>query len=177
MAQDVAITGMPNGESQELIVGADGNIYHDIRHIDGTWQGFRPVLGHGADPTAPEQGRRVSIAGMRDGSSEMLILEPNDTVWYVVRDSGGHWSGFNEVAFDSKDVAITGMPNEDESQILIVGAGFSSNFDVFYATHDASGWANYTTIATRGTTSPGGGRKVSIAGMPDNSTQVFIVGQ
>src|SRR5439155_1430641 len=73
-AQDMAITGMPDGSAQALIVGADGGVYHNVRNAAGTaWQGFQPLLG-GASGTELVKGSDVAIAGMPDGSAQVLIV-------------------------------------------------------------------------------------------------------
>ncbi|MBC3840817.1 hypothetical protein GXW82_12620 [Streptacidiphilus sp. 4-A2] len=70
-ATSVAITGLPDGSSQILAVGEDGNTYHNVRSPQGTWQGFRPVGGIDGAPTLPST--TVAIAGLPDGSTQSLI--------------------------------------------------------------------------------------------------------
>ncbi len=73
-ASAVAIAGMPDGTAQVLAVGADGNVWHDIRR-PASWQGFRPLAGlQGADRL---RGGQLSIAGMRDGTSQVLVITPS----------------------------------------------------------------------------------------------------
>ncbi|MEV7418365.1 CehA/McbA family metallohydrolase [Streptomyces sp. NPDC089919] len=73
-ASAVAIAGMPDGTAQVVAVGADGNVWHDIR-FPASWQGFRPLGGlQGADRL---RGGALSIAGMRDGSSQVLVIAPS----------------------------------------------------------------------------------------------------
>ncbi|MGC4805333.1 N-acetylmuramoyl-L-alanine amidase, partial [Micromonospora sp. DT233] len=59
-ARDMAITGMSDGAAQLVIVGADSGIYHEIRHVDGSWSGLQPLAGAGTSSTAA--GSRVAIA-------------------------------------------------------------------------------------------------------------------
>jgi hypothetical protein len=66
----VAIAGLPDGSSQVLAIGNDGNAYHDIRFASGSWSGFSAVQGPYGSSTFPSQ--RVGIAGMPDGSSQIL---------------------------------------------------------------------------------------------------------
>jgi hypothetical protein len=70
-----AITAMPNGDSQLAAVTTSGVLEHDIRHANGSWQ----PTGW-ADPTQTDQVLHVSetgIAGMRDGSSQIIELSAN----------------------------------------------------------------------------------------------------
>ncbi|MFF4984007.1 hypothetical protein ACFY3O_28680 [Streptomyces sp. NPDC001046] len=70
-ASTVAITGLPNGDSQVAAVGLDGNVYHDVRDSGGDWTPFRPVGGiKGAGTFAGDQ---AGITGLPDGSSRLVL--------------------------------------------------------------------------------------------------------
>ncbi|MFD7086918.1 hypothetical protein ACFV94_03690 [Streptomyces sp. NPDC059896] len=70
-ASEISLTSTPDGDSQMLAVGLDGNVYHTVRARNGDWTPFRPVGGiKGAGTLAGDQ---VGIAGMPDGSSQVIL--------------------------------------------------------------------------------------------------------
>jgi len=178
-AKDMAIAGMPDGSAQVLIVGADDRVYHEIRNADGqSWTGLQPLPGKGT--TEPAQAKRVAIAGMPDGSAQVLIVGWDNVVYHEIRNVDGSWTGFQPLAgagtpnpAGAKDVAITGMP-DGSAQVLIIGA----DDRVYHEIRNADGlsWTGFQPLAGAGTSEPAGGKRVSIAGMPDGSAQVLIVG-
>lgn len=194
---DVAIAGLEDGSAQILIIGADGGVYHEIRKPDGEWTGFRPLAGIGTTDTA--KGSRVAIAGLPDGSSQVLIIGADGGVYHQARyperyvipdadpnavrvctDTNGCWSGFRPLAgmgttdpARGGDVAIAGMPDES-AQVLIVGA----DGGIYHQVRDGEGeWTGFRPLAGQGTTETAHGSSVAIAGMPDGTAQVTIVGQ
>ncbi|MFF6984736.1 hypothetical protein ACFZAV_45625 [Streptomyces sp. NPDC008343] len=81
-ASALAITGLPDGSTQVAAVGHDGYGYHCERFSDGGWSPFRRVGGiRGATAFAGEQ---VGIAGLPDGSSQLLLTT-------TTRGSSYHW--------------------------------------------------------------------------------------
>ncbi|MEY9950544.1 DUF1906 domain-containing protein, partial [Kitasatospora sp. GAS206B] len=75
---EAAITGMPDGTSQELGVGTDGNLYHAIRSAGGRLSGFAPLSGVGSPNMSA---RKAGIAGMPDGSSQVLAIGNDGNVY------------------------------------------------------------------------------------------------
>jgi hypothetical protein len=178
-AKDMAIAGLPDGSAQVLIVGADDRVYHEIRSADGqTWTGLQPLPGYGTpDPAAA---KRVSITGMADGSAQVLIVGWDNVVYHEIRNADGTWTGFQPLPgyntpnpAGAKDVAITGMP-DGSAQVLIVGA----DDRVYHEIRNADGlsWTGFQPLPGYGTPNPAGAKRVSIAGQPDGSAQVLIVG-
>ena len=180
-AKDVAITGMPNGDAHLVIIGDDDTVYHTIRTAAGpTWTGFGALSGAGT--SVPAKGKRVSVAGMPDGSAQVLMTSTDNTVYHTIRNADGQsWSGFSAVSgagtnvpAKGTDVAITAMPNGD-AQVLIT----SEDDTVYHQIRTAAGpaWTGFSAVSGAGTAQGARAHKVSIAGMPDNSAQVFIVGK
>lgn len=156
-------------------------MYHQIRNADNlTWTGFQPLAGAGT--SVPAKARRVSIAAMPDGSSQVVIIGSDGKVYHQIRHADGlSWSGFQpvsgagtNVAAGAKDVAITGMPNGD-AHVAIIG----DDDTVYHQIRTAAGpaWTGFHPVTGAGTAQGARAHKVSIAGMPDNSGQVFIVGK
>ncbi|MGC4805332.1 hypothetical protein, partial [Micromonospora sp. DT233] len=170
--------GMPDGSAQILIVGADNGIYHEIRHPNGSWSGLQPLAGAGTSSTAA--GSRVAIAGMPDGSAQVLIVGANNVIHHRSRNPNGTWTPFYPIAgygtptpAAGKDIAITGMP-DGSAQILIVGADNGIYHEI---RHPDGSWSGLQPLAGRGTPTTAAGSSVSIAGMPDGAAQVTIVGR
>ncbi|MEW2268471.1 hypothetical protein GTY41_18060 [Streptomyces sp. SID685] len=69
-ATDVAVTGLPNGDAQVVAVGKDGDVHHNVRHADGSWQGWASMADdqHGA-----LKATQVGIAALPDGSAQTLL--------------------------------------------------------------------------------------------------------
>ncbi|MFE2721611.1 hypothetical protein [Kitasatospora sp. NPDC059327] len=70
-ATNAAITITPDGTAQILAIGNDGNVYHRTRRPDGSWTAFNPIAGANGAPTFNAQ--RVGIAGMPNGSAQILV--------------------------------------------------------------------------------------------------------
>ncbi|WP_405094806.1 N-acetylmuramoyl-L-alanine amidase [Micromonospora sp. NBC_01412] len=176
--KDVAITAMPNGSAQMLMVGADNAIYHQTRNPNGTWTGLQPLTGMGTPTTAA--GNRVSIAGMPDGSAQILIVGADSGIYHQIRNPNGTWTGFQTVSgyntsspAAGKDVAITAMPN-GSAQMLMVGADNA----IYHQTRNPNGtWTGLQPLTGVGTPTTAAGSNVSITGTPDGSAQVTIVGR
>ncbi len=69
-ATSVAISATPDGATQLLAVGMDGNTWHNLRRADGQWTGFGAPRGTYNRPLAATS---VKIAGLPDGSTYSLI--------------------------------------------------------------------------------------------------------
>lgn len=122
----VAVAGLPDGSAQVSIVGTDGNVYHRVRHPNGSWTEFSPLRN--TDSSQIAKGSAVAIAGLPDGSSQMLIVSLDGSVLHSVRQASGHWSTFRGLngmgttgAAKGTAVAIAGLP-DGSSQVLIAGA-------------------------------------------------------
>jgi flagellum-specific peptidoglycan hydrolase FlgJ len=178
-AKDMSIAAMPDGSAQVLIVGADDRVYHEIRNADGqSWTGLQPLAGK--DTTEPAAAKRVAITGMPDGSAQVLIVGWDNVVYHEIRNANGTWTGFQPLSgyntpnpAGAKDVAIAGLP-DGSAQVLIIGA----DDRVYHEIRSANGqsWTGFQPLPGYQTTSPAGGKRVSIAGMADGSAQVLIVG-
>ncbi|WP_433391279.1 N-acetylmuramoyl-L-alanine amidase [Micromonospora sp. KLBMP9576] len=176
--KDIAITAMPDGSAQMLMIGADNGVYHKIRHPNGTWDALQPLTGVGTPTTAA--GNRVSIAGMPDGSAQVLIVGANNGIFHQVRNPNRTWSGFQPISgyntttpAAGKDIAITAMP-DGSAQMLMIGA---DNGVYHKIRHPNGTWDALQPLTGVGTPTTAAGSNVSIAGMPDGSAQVLIVGR
>ncbi|WP_112268309.1 hypothetical protein [Lentzea terrae] len=174
-AKDVAIATMADGTAHAVIVGADDQVYHQIRYPD-RWTGFQPLAGNGT--TAPAKGKRVAVTGMADGRAQVVIVGWDDRVYHQVRNVDGSWSGFQPlngagttVAAVGKDVAIDALP-DGSSHVVITGA----DDVVYHRIRTDAGWSEFGALAGNGTTAPAKGKRVAVTGMADGRAQVVIVG-
>lgn len=175
--RDVSITGMRDGSAQLAVIGGDGRAYHAVRYRDGNWSAFGGIAGIGTPDAAGA--KAISIAGMPNGSAQLLIVGSDDRVYHQIRYADGNWSGFQPLpgigtpdAAGAKAVSITGLPN-GSAQVLIVGLDNRVYHEIRYADGNWSGFAGLPGI---GSPDPAGAIAVGIAGMGDNSAQVVIVG-
>ncbi|MFF2619202.1 glycoside hydrolase domain-containing protein [Kitasatospora sp. NPDC058046] len=173
-ARRAAIAGLPDGSSQVLTVGSDGNVYHRIRLSDGNWSGFAPLPGVGTPTMAAGD---VAIAGLPDGSAQVLAIGNDGNVYHETRFSNGSWSGFaplpgvNSSRMAAGRVAITGL-SDGSSQVLAIG----NDGNVYHQTRFADGnWTGFAALPGVGTPTMAA-RTVGIAGLPDGSSQVAVVG-
>lgn len=195
-ARDMSIAAMPDRSTQVLIVGADGGVYHEVRGADGNWSGLQPLPGMGVPDTA--QGSRVAITGLPGGVAQVLIIGADGGVYHQLRyphryvmpgddnvarvcnSAEGCWSGFQLLrgmgttdAARGSDVAIAGMPDKS-AQLLIVGA----DGGVYHQIRDAAAqWTGFQPVRGIGTTNAAGGSAVAIAGLDDGTAQITIVGK
>ncbi|MEU1285644.1 glycoside hydrolase domain-containing protein [Kitasatospora sp. NPDC005856] len=173
-ARRAGIAGMPDGSSQVVTVGSDGNVYHRIRFADGNWSGYGALPGVGTPTMGASD---VAIAALPDGSAQVLAVGNDGNVYHETRFANGSWSGFaplpgvNSSRMAASRVSITGLP-DGSSQVLVIG----SDVNIYHEARFADGnWSGFAAL-------PGGGtptmaaRAVGIAGLPDGSSQVAVVG-
>jgi cell wall-associated NlpC family hydrolase len=178
-AKRVAIAALPDGSAQVLIVGWDNVVYHEVRDVDGSWTGFQPLSGY--NTPSPAGAKDVAIAGMPDGSAQVMIVGMDDRVYHEIRSADGEsWTGLQPLPgygtpdpAGGKRVAIAGLP-DGSAQVLIIGA----DNRVYHEIRDADGqsWTGFQPLSGYQTPDPAGGKDVAIAGLPDGSAQVLIIG-
>jgi hypothetical protein len=170
MRQDVAAALSGGG-------GGVGPMYHRVRRADGTWTGFTPIAGFGT--TQPGDARDMAIAGLPNGTAQLLIIGADWRVYHQSRGTSGIWSGFETVAgfgttapAAGSRVGIAGLP-DGSTQIVIIGA----DNGVYHQIRSALGtWSGFQPLPGLGTPSTAQARDVAIAGLPDGSSQALIIG-
>ncbi|MGW4381078.1 glycoside hydrolase domain-containing protein [Kitasatospora sp. NPDC004531] len=173
-AREAAITGMPDGTAQVVGIGTDGNVYHEIRLTNRSWTGFAPLNGVG---TPTMQASKAAIAGMPDGTSQVVAIGADGNVYHQIRLTNGSWTGFAPLngvgvpTMQAREVAIAGMP-DGTAQVAVVGA----DGNVYHETRLTSGsWTGFAPLNGVGTPTMQAS-KVAIAGMPDGTSQVAVIG-
>ncbi|MGW4803335.1 hypothetical protein [Kitasatospora sp. NPDC004272] len=170
-----AVAGMPDGTSQFLAVGNDGNVYHDRHLPDGTWTPLAPLAGVG---TPTMQASKVAITGLPDGSAQVVAVGNDGNVYHETRLANGSWTGFQPLnglsgapTMRAKEVAITALP-DGSSQVAVIG----SDGNVYHEIRRANGsWTGFAPLNGVGTPTMQAS-KVAITGLPDGTSQVVAVG-
>jgi hypothetical protein len=171
---DPSIAGLPNGNSQLIETGDDGNLYFNIRYADGYWQGWAALPGIAGAKYFSDQS--ASITGMPDGSSQIIAVQSGtDETYHNIRNANGSWQGWIPVegepgvkTFDGRDPSITGMP-DGSSQVVETDAGGTLVHNIRYSNGDWQGWIRVEGVDGEASLT-GTGRIVSL---PDGSSQVF----
>lgn len=175
--REAAIAAMPDGSSQIIATGIDGTLYHQVRQANGRKTGFAAVPGRNGSATWAAV--RAAVAGMPDGSAQVLSYGSDGNMYLTIRRANGTWSGWTLLAgyagvdhFAGPALAITGMP-DGSSQIAAIGI----DGNVFHQIRSAAG--AYTGFAPP--QGVGGARwmaasSVAIAGTPDGCAQLAAVG-
>ncbi|MGW1857323.1 hypothetical protein [Streptomyces collinus] len=173
-ATEVALTGMPNGDAQIVAVGKDGYVYHNIRKADGSWQGWGAIAGADGGRV---KASKVALAGMPDGSTQVLVFGGDGRMRLAKRSADGSWSawsivkGVNAADFRGRALSIAALPNGD-AQIAAIG----EDGNIWHTIHRADGdWTDWG--APAGVTTPAmGASAVALTGMPNGDSQVVAVG-
>ncbi|MFI9329003.1 hypothetical protein ACIGZJ_15810, partial [Kitasatospora sp. NPDC052868] len=160
--------------AQVLAIGNDGNVYHQTRFTNGSWSGFAPLPGIGTPTMAAWD---VAIAGLPDGSAQVLAIGNDGNVYHQTRFTNGSWSGFAPLpgvgtpTMAAWRVALAGLP-DGSSQVLAIG----NDGNVYHQTRFANGsWSGFAALPGNGTPTVAA-RTVGIAGLPDGSSQVAVIG-
>lgn len=173
-ATDVAITGMPNGDAQVVAIGENGYAYHDIRHADASWQGWWSMPG---TDNGMIKAAKVALAGMPDGSTQVLIFGADGMMRLGTRAQSGFWSawsivlGVHTANFQGKALSVAAMPNGD-AQIAAVGRDGNVWYNIHRADGTWEGWGAPEGVSTVTM----GASDVAITGLPDGSSQILAVG-
>ncbi|MFJ8163619.1 CHAP domain-containing protein [Streptomyces sp. NPDC096136] len=170
-ASEESITSTPDGSTQTLATGKDGNLYHTARYPDGTWQGWNRVDGANGAPAFAAQG--MSIAGMPNGDAQTMAIGNNGGIYHNVRFKDGSWQGWSRLGdWQAKKVAATGMP-DGSVQSLIVGMDGNVYHNVRKTDGTWQGW--YATDGANGAPTFAAS-SIAIAALPNGDAQLLAVG-
>ncbi|MFD5099362.1 hypothetical protein [Streptomyces albidochromogenes] len=173
-AEDITITGMPNGDSQVVAVGRDGFTYHNIRYAKGSWQGWAAMAG---DDWGRLKASRVAAAGMPDGSTQVLVSGGDGRMRLSTRGADGNWNawspvpGMNTPDLTGSALSIAALPQGD-SQVAIIGEDGTVWHTVRRADGRWTGWGRPAGVSG----SAMGASEVSLIGMPNGDSHVAVVG-
>ncbi|MFJ8437954.1 hypothetical protein, partial [Kitasatospora griseola] len=110
-----------DGSSQVVAVGSDGNVYHETRLPNASWTGFAPLDGVG---TPKMHAFEVAIAGLPNGTSQVLAIGDDHRAYSRDRLTDGTWTAFGPTpghdgatSFPAQRVAVTALP-DGSTQVL-----------------------------------------------------------
>jgi hypothetical protein len=169
--KQVAETGMPNGALQAVAVTSDGVLEFASRTPDapgsnGFWTGWTPLAQPGVTVTD------ASIAGMPNGTSQIIEVTSTGTLKHNIRNANGTWQatgwGTPVGSTGIKQAAITAMPNGNSQLVAVTTAGVLLH-NIRFA--NPASWQGWDPMSQPGVTVA----DASIAGMPDGSSQLVEV--
>ena len=169
-----SIAALPDGSTQSVAIGEDGALYHNIRYASGYWQGWVRVEGNGGAKYF--LGTDPSIAGLPDGSSQLIETGDDGNLYFNIRYASGYWQGWAALPgiagakyFSDQSASITGM-TDDSSQIIAV---LSGTHETYHNIRNAAGvWQGWMPVEGEYGAKTFDGRDPSITGMPDGSSQI-----
>jgi hypothetical protein len=167
-----------------VAIGNDGNLYHNIRNNDGTWQGWFGVEGNAG--AASFEASSVAVTAINDpsdtahnGDLDVAAVGNDGLLYFNIRYANGNWQGWQAMAgvgapnFAAKGVAMAGMP-DDTMQMIAIG-----NDGNLYHTirNDTSGvWQDWIPMAGADGAANFQASIVSMTGLDDGTMQVVAVG-
>ncbi|WCE02454.1 hypothetical protein PGH47_42675 (plasmid) [Streptomyces sp. HUAS 31] len=111
---DLSITQTPNRSLQIAAVGLDGKIWHMTR--DGMLRNS-PWTNPEWAPNDAMRATGVAIAGLPDGTAQLLAVGMDGNTWHALRSASGSWTRFGAVsgpygrALGATNVRIAGLPD------------------------------------------------------------------
>ncbi|MFJ2575311.1 hypothetical protein [Kitasatospora aureofaciens] len=169
-----AIAAAPDGSSQVVGIGQDGNVYHTVRYSNGSWQPWGALTDASGNKMAASQ---VSISVGPDNSAQVLAVGADTVLYHAIRHSDGTWTPFQALTvadgspMKAGRVSIAVGP-DGSAQVLAIGGDGA----VYHTVRAADGtWSGFQPLTTNG----GGAMQaldVSIAANRDGSAQILVVG-
>ncbi|MFF6983828.1 hypothetical protein ACFZAV_40630 [Streptomyces sp. NPDC008343] len=172
-----AVAAMANGDTHVLGIGLDGNIWHNVRLADGSWQGWNALLASD-NKSFGFAAKDVSITGMPNGDAQIVAVGKDGYVYHNIRRADGSWQGW--AAMPGTDsgrvkatrVAAAGMPG-GSTQVLIFGGDGKMRLATRAAADGT--WSSWQTVA--GVNAPDfSGSALSIAALPGGDSQIVAIG-
>jgi len=163
-----AVTAMPDGSTQFIGVDVDDLLEHNIRHANGSWQGWN-IVHQRADFSI----YGADIVGMPDGSAQ-IVEETAGGVLHDIRYANGSWQsqGWQSVSAPSgsTETTITAMPDGSSQFVDITSSG-----KIYHDVRFANGSWQHQGWAALG--QPGNllVSAADIAGFPNGSSQLIAM--
>jgi hypothetical protein len=92
------------------------------------------------------QASQAAIAGLPDGSSQVVVIGGDHNLYHVVRRASGSWEAWGTVkgangadTFAAGDIAIAGLTSGD-TQLLAIGNDGNIYHNIRYANTNWQGW-------------------------------------
>ncbi|MCJ1677700.1 CHAP domain-containing protein [Streptomyces sp. APSN-46.1] len=170
-AKQESITATPDGSTQTLATGNDGNLYHTARYPDGSWTGWAPLDGYQGAATFGAKAQ--TIAGMGNGDAQVMAVGNDGKIYHNARFVSGSWQGWVPVGdWGAQKIAAAGLPN-GSMQSLIVG----NDGNVYHNVRSVDGtWQGWFAVDGFGGAATFQGKDVAVAGMPNGDAQFLATG-
>ncbi|MFD4767310.1 hypothetical protein [Streptomyces niveus] len=174
-----AVAATPGGGMQTAGIGIDGNIWHNIRRADGTWQGWNAMPG--ADGKTPGfSATDVALTVTPNGETQIVAVAKDGNVYHNIRhaDADGTWQGWNAMPgadhglMKASKIATAGM-KDGSAQVIAYG----SDGKMRLTTRGVNGvWTPWSIVA--GVGAPDfSGSALAITSVPDGSSQIAAIGK
>ncbi|MEU9256529.1 hypothetical protein AB0D66_32630 [Streptomyces sp. NPDC048270] len=171
-AVDVAMTAMPGGDAQIIAVARDRLAYHNVRHADGSWQGWASMPGSDGGLV---RAHRAAAAGMPDGSTRVAVLHPDGAVRLSTRAADGSWrpwTGLPGLPPGNADPGLAVSAVGSEAQLVAIGGDGNLWHDIVHADGSRQGWR-----APPGNGTPAmPARAAAITGTANGESQILMIG-
>ncbi|MFJ4965351.1 hypothetical protein ACIP6P_23350 [Streptomyces sp. NPDC088729] len=171
-----AVSATPDGGVQVLGIGLDGNIWHNIRGANGTWQGWN-ALPAADNKKVGFAATDIAITGLPDGSAQIAAVGKDGYAYHNIRRADGSWQGWAAIAgtdagrLKAGRIAAAGMP-DGSARFLVFGGDGRMRMGIRAA---GGSWSPWSTVA--GVNAPDfAGRELSIAALPNGDSQIAAIG-
>ncbi|MEW2811129.1 hypothetical protein AB0929_29180 [Streptomyces massasporeus] len=174
--QRQAVGAMPDGGVQVLGVGLDGNIWHNIRGANGSWQGWN-VLPAADNKSLGFAARDIALTGMPGGDAQIVAVGKDGFAYHNIRRGDGSWQGWAAMPGPDKGlvkatkVAAAGLP-DGSTQVLIYGADGTMRLSTRAAGGDWSPWQKVAGVSAPDFAGPA----LSVAALPNGDAQIAAIG-
>ncbi|MFE7569076.1 hypothetical protein ACFU76_19290 [Streptomyces sp. NPDC057539] len=171
-----AVGAMRDGGIQVLGIGVDGNIWHNIRRADGSWQGWNALLA-ADNKNIGFAAKDIALTTMPNGDAQIVAVGKDGYAYHNIRFANGTWQGWNAMPGQDAGLlkatmaAAAHLPN-GSTQVLVFGADGRMRL----GTRAANGtWSSWQTVA--GVNAPDfQGSALSIAALPNGDSQIAAIG-
>ncbi|MEV7419356.1 CHAP domain-containing protein [Streptomyces sp. NPDC089919] len=170
-ARQQSLAATPDGSTQSLAIGNDGDLYTTARYPDGSWTAWVPLAGAAGAPHFAAKGQ--AIAGMSNGDAQVVALGTDGRIQHNTRLVTGVWTGWTQVGtWQAQKVAAAGLP-DGSLQVLIVG----NDGNLYHSVRRPDGtWQSWHAVAGTGQAATFQAKEIAIAALPNGDAQVVAVG-
>ncbi|ATZ25247.1 Resuscitation-promoting factor Rpf precursor [Streptomyces lavendulae subsp. lavendulae] len=169
-ASQESIAATPDGSTQTLATGNDGNLYHTARYTNGQWTGWAALPGFAG--AANFGARDQAMAGMPNGDAQLMAIGNDGKIYQNTRYKAGNWQGWSPVGtWQAKKIAVAGLP-DGSTQTLIIG----NDGNIYHAIRSTDGtWTGWNAVDGLGDATFQAGN-IAIAALPNGDTQLLATG-
>jgi prenyltransferase beta subunit len=166
-----------SGELHVVSVGPGGQLWHTIRHANGSWQGSFGWI-EGQESNNPGVFTAVGCAGV-NGELQVVGVGPGGQLWHTIRHANGSWqSAFGWIEGQESNnpgafTAVACASVSNELQVIGVGPGGQLWHTIRHA--NGSWQGSFGLIEGQESNNPGAFTAIGCAGV-NNEMQMIGVG-